>query len=418
MIEVINKLLELKQKSFDIEKDKREVASLYEMLVNVHPSRDEYIVECEKFIQKLNVNDVSDSEEKDWLQMTMNHLGASLAVMIFEKKPSITDNEFECMLKYFRDGWIDKEVASCGIYALSQLLNIIHPMTCYQLVKEAFTVNPDLGGILGVEGYKFEGAAAEEHITEACPFCGEKENILPYYCSAQIMKLKNRNVFPPAKLWMKCECCDNYYTYNFPLFNVDYINGHYTSAQREESRLENKFSLKYYSRIFNQIKEYTNGKDYLEIGVGTGEMLAVAMEFGYNVEAVEICKEDCERISKVLNVNIHCSDIVDFEPERKYDVIIMGDVFEHVTAPVNVLKKACAMLNEGGVLWLSTPNYNCGYARLQGFSHAMWHELNHYTYSSYESVCKILDKLGMEVVHYDVSERYMGSMELFIRKTD
>ena len=46
----------------------------------------------------------------------------------------------------------------------------------------------------------------------------------------------------------------------------------------------------------------------------------------------------------------------------------------------------------------------------------MWHELNHYTYSSYETVEIILNDFGMETVHYSISKRYVGSMELIIKK--
>lgn len=152
----------------------------------------------------------------------------------------------------------------------------------------------------------------------------------------------------------------------------------------------------------------------MEIGIGNGEMLAVAQEFGYQAEAVEICREDCERVSAALD--IACCDIVEYETEKQYDVIVMGDVFEHVTDPMKVMRKARAMLKEDGVLWLSTPNYNCAYARMEKFEHCMWHELNHYTYVSYESMKKLLERLNLEVVQYEMSKRYIGSMELFIQR--
>lgn len=136
----------------------------------------------------------------------------------------------------------------------------------------------------------------------------------------------------------------------------------------------------------------------------------------YRLTKEAFCREDCERISAALHIEIHCSDIVAYETDQRYDVIIMGDVFEHVTQPTQVLKKVVAMLKEDDVLWLSTPNYNCAYARMQKFTHCMWHELNHYTYVSYETLQELLHSLGMEVVHYDMSRRYIGTMELFIKK--
>lgn len=180
--------------------------------------------------------------------------------------------------------------------------------------------------------------------TEECPFCGSSgDDIIPYYYSPQVMKLENRQAFPPVKLWMKCTHC-------------------------------------------------------------------------YHVEAVEICREDCERISQALGVNIKWCDIIDYETEKQFDVIVMGDVLEHVLDPVQVLEKAKRMLSEDGILWISTPNYHCAYARMQKFSHCMWHELNHYTYVSYETLNQLLKDMQMEVVHYDMGSRYIGSMELFIKQ--
>lgn len=233
---------------------------------------------------------------------------------------------------------------------------------------------PDLACILGI-AYRYEEKTTEGNITKECPFCGSKgEDITPYYCSPQVLKLKDKPEFPPAKLWMKCGHCGNYFTYNFPKENVGTINGHYTKAG-SGIILNNKFSLDVYNQIFQRFKSMTSGNEYLEIGVGTGEMLAIALEFGYHAEAVEICREDCERISAGLGADIKWCDITDYEAKKQYDVIVMGDVFEHVLRPVEVLEKVKGMLTDDGVLWISTPNYNCAYARMQKFTHCMWHVL-------------------------------------------
>ena len=44
----------------------------------------------------------------------------------------------------------------------------------------------------------------------------------------------------------------------------------------------------------------------------------------------------------------------------------------------------------------------------------MWHEVNHYTYVSYETLKKLLENMQLNIVHYDMSSRYIGSMELFV----
>lgn len=416
MIDVIAEFVKLKSAAFLIKNNKEEILELYESILVHHPKKDDFQAKSKEFINHLISDNLSEEQYNEWITFTMNHFGMHMAMKIYDNSfPAITDEEIDILIECYRDSFINKNISAFGIYAVSQLLNVRAPMQCYELTKEAFEIDPDLAQTLGIEGYRYEGKTAEENLTHECPFCGEKEEISPYYCSPQVINPKNKNTYPPAKLWIKCNKCNNFYTYNFPIFSIDDINGHYTGSANN-THIENKFDMSEYSNIFNMIKLYTSGRDYLEIGIGTGEMMAAALEFGYNVQGVEICRQDRDNVSNVLGVEIACCDIADFETNKKYDVIIMGDVFEHTLKPVAVIEKVSNMLKDDGVLWLSTPNYNSGYARMGGFVHCMWHELNHYTYSSYETVEKILNDFGMETVHYSISKRFVGSMELIIKK--
>ena len=168
------------------------------------------------------------------------------------------------------------------------------PDAVYELMKEAFTIYPDLASLLGVK-YCYKGKAAQEELTEECPWCGASgEDIIPYYCSAQVMQLENNQSFPPAKLWMKCGSCGNLFVYNFPKSSIGLINGHYTRKGKDD-KLENKFSLDCYNSIFNQFKAITPGKEYLEIGTGIGLMLVFFLLFVFCVAAIEIWVVECDR---------------------------------------------------------------------------------------------------------------------------
>ena len=91
-------------------------------------------------------------------------------------------------------------------------------------------------------------------------------------------------------------------------------------------------------------------------------------------------------------------------------------MLEHVTNPFTVLEKVKQIMTNDSVLWISTPNYNSSYAKMEKFNHCIWYELNHYTYMSKESLEKILNQLGLEIIEYDMSTRYIGSMELCIKQ--
>lgn len=413
LIKMLDKIEHLEKSAFDCGKDQQDVLDLYDMLLKNCSDKNMFKMKSADMLERLSANTLSDTDIKSWISYASIIFGSIAAPKLYEQKGNhafISSENLHRMIDFFRHHDASKDVASIGLYSCAQYLDVREPMLCYQLTIEAFSMNPHLSNALGID-YVYVGKVAIENLTEKCPFCGNAgENNIPFYCSPQI--LKQSKAFPPAKLWIKCSHCDNYYTYNFPLPDVGNINGHYTTSDVIKPR----FTLNTYSPIFTRLKELSSGTDYLEVGIGNGEMLAIAQEFGYHADAVEICRADCERVSTALGVDVKCCDIVDYETEKQYDVIIMGDVFEHVTQPLKVLEKAKNMLKDDGVLWLSTPNYNCAYARLEKFSHCMWHELNHYTYVSYESLERLLHQMRMEVVHYDMSMRYIGSMELFIKK--
>lgn len=421
MIKTLKSLQQLRELPFDIFKDKPRIMELYDTVCQIANNKNDFVRQSSGIMEALGSGKLSDREEKNWLNYASEIYASYAAVKIYESSQQgtlrLSAEELEQVLSFYLHGKFSKEITAMGIYVCARQMAETDPMQAYELTKKAFTIYPDLANFLGVQ-YRYKGKAAEEELTEECPWCGSKgEDIIPYYCSPQVMDLNHKQSFPPAKLWMKCRRCGNYFVYNFPKSSVGLINGHYT-RERNDDQLQYTFPLATYDPIFNQFRAFTLGTDYLEIGTGTGEMLAVALEFGYHVEAIEICQADCERISSALGVDVKWCDIADYETDKQYDVIVMGDVLEHVLEPVHVLKKVKQMLKKDGVLWISTPNYNCAYARMEKFSHTMWHQLRHYTYVSFESLKEVLQSIDLEVLHYNMSPRYIGSMELFIKHKD
>lgn len=418
LLNILNVLCRLQNSIYAPDRDDSELLELYKAVLEIVNDKQGYIQKSSDMMNALAENRLSEEAERQWLNYAGSIFASYMAVKLYEDdskgETPFSPQELDQILEFYQQGNFLPEVVSLGIYSCAQQLKLKDPMRCYELTKTAFSINPDLAAILGIT-YRYEGTDTEENLTKECPFCGSSgKNLLSYYCAPQVLKLKNNPAFPPAKLWMKCTHCGNYFTYDFPKKSIGSINGHYTK-DRDVDILQNKFRLENYNQIFNRFKKLTSGKEYLEIGIGTGEMLAVAQEFGYHVEAVEICREDCEHVSQTLCVDIQWGDIADYETEKQYDVIVMGDVLEHVIDPVRVLERVKQLLANDGVLWISTPNYNCAYARMQKFSHCMWHELNHYTYVSYETLKKILENMQLDIVHYDMSSRYIGSMELFVQ---
>lgn len=56
--------------------------------------------------------------------------------------------------------------------------------------------------------------------------------------------------------------------------------------------------------ILHKLNKYAKGNSILEIGIGTGELLAVALELGYDVNAVELRQDRTQEIANMLSIAI------------------------------------------------------------------------------------------------------------------
>ncbi len=305
------------------------------------------------------------------------------------------------------------------IFAVLDRSSFVNAKRAFDLTMRVVSQHPDiLGGANGAHpGYVFK--ESPQRTFEACPICGGSGE--PYFRSFPF-RVSN-GVYPhlPAKLWMRCSQCGDIYTYKHPeeflalCENIELLQPNkdrYLHTIRKTSGTV----LEIWGDILESLRKYTDGKKLLEVGVGSGELLATAQELGYDTSAVEIVPEDAQRVADMLDMPVWNCDFLRYTSEDKYSVIIMGDVIEHVTDPEAALKNAHSLLDDNGALWISTPNYNSSFSKLRKFEDVMWSIANHITYFSYDGFKKLAEKCGFEIADYKISRRYNGSMELVLTK--
>ena len=85
-------------------------------------------------------------------------------------------------------------------------------------------------------------------------------------------------------------------------------------------------SFSIWADILKQVRTYSKGNTLLEVGVGTGDLLATALELQYNVDAVEIVPSSAQRVANMLDIPVHNCDFSQYQSSKKYDIIIMGGI--------------------------------------------------------------------------------------------
>ena len=116
------------------------------------------------------------------------------------------------------------------------------------------------------------------------------------------------------------------------------------------------------------IRMVGGGKRVLDVGCWTGDMSAELARFNPRVVGIEIDPQAAEQAKKVLD-EVVVADVTQLDFEKTFgpdafDVMVFGDVLEHLPDPAPVLRNALAALAPDGFVVASIPNVAHGSVRL------------------------------------------------------
>ncbi len=188
---------------------------------------------------------------------------------------------------------------------------------------------------------------------------------------------------------------------NKDIYNKDYFSGAshgfgYVDYDKDKEAMKNVF-VGYMNRI-EGILNKKNNKSLLDIGAATGYFMKIAKDFDYEVYGIEV-SFDASRKGIEKGLNIFNGTIEDFDNKnKKFDIITMLDVIEHVDDPRILINKSKKMLTKNGLVVINTPDSGSLYARILG---KKWHLIvppEHIHYFNRDTISKLLDKEGLEVI--------------------
>jgi 2-polyprenyl-3-methyl-5-hydroxy-6-metoxy-1,4-benzoquinol methylase len=136
----------------------------------------------------------------------------------------------------------------------------------------------------------------------------------------------------------------------------------------------------------------------VEIGSGIGLLIHEARKAGFDATGIEPSRSLVAAGKRVLGVDLLNGTFP--HPalaERRFDVVLLVDVIEHVSDPVALLRNAAAALNDGGVVIVVTPDVDSAAARLLG--QRWWHfRLAHVGYFGSGTMAKAAAAAGLSIV--------------------
>ncbi len=176
--------------------------------------------------------------------------------------------------------------------------------------------------------------------------------------------------------YFKCKKCGLVSTYPIP--TKTRIKNHYKNEFHGGNyKFLRQFSKQYtkvYQGFTEELKKYLETENkkiknlkILDIGCFTGDFLYSLSKEGADVFGVELQKDAVEIANHILPGKVIQADISE-NPfgKKKFDVVTMLGLIEHVQNPSQIMKNVSKIVKKGGVLVIQTPNSNSLFATILG----------------------------------------------------
>ena len=195
-------------------------------------------------------------------------------------------------------------------------------------------------------------------IIENCPICSEGDFV-------KYMSCKDHNYSGDIFNIVECKSCGFKFTNPRPKEKNShkyYQSGNYISHTSSKKGLFNtayhvirnyQFKKKY--SIINELV-HKNDKGILDIGSGTGEFINYFKKKGWVTNGIETDKKAREFSIKNYNCEVDKSIEDTLEKNKKFDVITLWHVLEHVYNINDYLLKIKKLLKDDGHIILGLPN--------------------------------------------------------------
>jgi 2-polyprenyl-3-methyl-5-hydroxy-6-metoxy-1,4-benzoquinol methylase len=189
----------------------------------------------------------------------------------------------------------------------------------------------------------------------------------------------------------KCASCNFVFAKSIP---TDQELESYYSNEYELTAFFSPITAKRYNEILDSFEHLKQTNNLLDIGVGNGFFAEIALQRGWNVYGTELTDETLIiATQKGVKMAKGKLEHLDFDA-NSFDVVVCIEVIEHVSFPKSFVAEIHALLRKGGVVYLTTPNFNSISRRRLKSHYDVINYPNHLSYFTTKTISKLLTSSG------------------------
>jgi len=223
----------------------------------------------------------------------------------------------------------------------------------------------------------------------ACPGCGSAAaSEFPYGAATPLRR---------------CQSCNLVYASAFADPEEVYIDGYLTGGT--------DFGLDIFHPLFQQLLFYISDRrlrltervtgvgSMLDVGCGSGEVLAVARDRGWTVTGCEPVEESAAYAREQRGLDVRTALLQESGlPERSYDVVVANHVLEHMNDGQGFLRLIARWAKPGGYVAIEVPNWRSFHRRGFGFGWPGLRPLEHVAHYTPTTLRSTFRNAGLEPV--------------------
>jgi SAM-dependent methyltransferase len=213
-----------------------------------------------------------------------------------------------------------------------------------------------------------------------CPVCKGKK-YKNFHVNNSYSKIDTKGtIYDYKHVLVICKYCNLVYTnpwLGYKNTNKIYSDSSIGSAFEESKKAKKHF--KCFKHFFPNKKILNEKTKILEIGTATGVLLKNIANFynlkKKNLDGIEPSKKLADKLKGNKYFKIQNKFLNQLTIKKKYDLIIMDNVFEHIEDPEKALKKVKNLMNTNSKLYIAVPNI---FKFKNNFRDPFGHTINYY----------------------------------------
>lgn len=216
----------------------------------------------------------------------------------------------------------------------------------------------------------------------ACPICSSTN-------------LKEKNGYKNAFL-VECKNCNFIFSQRIPT-DLE-LEQHYTNYPVAKLT---PMTIIRFQELLDAFEKYRQKNNILDVGCGDGYFLEEAKKRNWNTIGTEYNTGSIERcrLKGIEVFNGKLKEITKLE-NNYFDVITSFEVLEHINNPQEEIKSFWKLLRPGGIVYLTTPNFNSISRRILGDKWNIIYYPEHLSYYTLKSIKRLFEDNGFRLIQH------------------